>query len=67
MQIADAAPTPEQYRIAAPNKCLLLCKYYLGMTIGGLINDEGNYVFRKVETEEEITQDNVADQIKCWY
>ena len=63
----DPVGSSDQYRITAPNKCLLLCEYHLGMTIVGLINDEGNYVFKEVETDEEITQDNVADQIKCWY
>ena len=62
----DAAATPDQYRIKAPNKCILLCDFHLGMTIESVLNKEGNYVFTKVETKEEITQDNVADQIKCW-
>jgi len=61
----DTAGTGD-YRIKAPNKCILLCDYHLGMTIEGVLNEEGNYVFNKVETGEEITQANAADQIKCW-
>ena len=37
------------YRIKAPNLCLLLCDFHLGMTIEGFLNDDGNYIFKKVD------------------
>jgi len=61
----DPTSSPD-YRITAPNTCILLCDFHLGMTIKGYLNEEGNYVFKKVETDEDITQANVAEMIKCW-
>ena len=63
----DPDNTPP-YDILAPNKCILLCDYHLGMTIEGVLDDNGDYTFKIVELDEDniVTQENVNDKIKCW-
>ena len=62
--------TPDQdsedttYTIVAPNKCVLLCDFHLGLTIEGRLNEEGEFVFLIVETGEDITDH--GDWVTCW-
>lgn len=65
-EVPDPSGTPTDYTINAPNTCILLCDFHLGMTIEGALSKEGDYVFTKIETGETITQEDVANQIKCW-
>lgn len=59
----DADEVDETYTIMAPNKCVLLCDFHLGLIIEGRLNDAGNFAFY-IENDV-VTQENV-DIIKCW-
>ena len=57
--------TDPVYTITAPNLCILLCDFHLGMTIEGrLKEDTGDWGFFIVETDTEIT-DN-PELVRCW-
>ena len=62
-EIEDQNPSADQYTISAPNTCILLCDFQLGMTIVGELIVNGQYEFKIVETDETITDDK---KIKCW-
>merc|ERR1711862_186474 len=50
-----------EYTIAAPNHCLLLCDLHIGMTINGKLEENGEYVFRD-QDDNKIT----AAEVICW-
>jgi len=53
-----------EYTITAPNLCILLCDFHLGMTIEGRLKEEtGDWGFFIVETDTEITDPNM---VRCW-
>ena len=58
-------PVDGKYTIVAPNKCLLICDFHLGMTIEGRLDeDSGEFAFFIVETGENIT--GKGDRVACW-
>ena len=53
------------YEITAPNKCILICDFHLGLTIESrLKEDTGEWGFFIVETGAEII--DPLTQVKCW-
>jgi len=55
----------EKYTIAAPNKCILICDFHLGMTIEGRLDETtGAFAFFILETEENIT--GQPEKVACW-
>lgn len=55
-----------QYVISAPNTCILLCDFQLGMTIEAKLNKDGAYEFKIVETDDIIAKGEEDTKIKCW-
>jgi len=63
----DINPDSEAtYTIIAPNKCVLLCDFQLGMIIEGRLNVEGDFKFYINDEKQPIGQDDVKSRIKCW-
>ena len=59
-QVCDVEGTMNgnEYTIAAPNHCLLLCDLHIGMTINGKLEENGEYVFRD-QDDRDITAADV--------
>ena len=55
--------TKENFIITAPNECILICDFHLGMTIEGKLHPEtGDWAFFCLETGTEIT----GSEVRCW-
>ena len=66
---ADQDPT--QTIISAPNHCILLCDFHLGMTIDSVLGEEGLIVFQDGEGDvfpDLDGDENVKDgsRVDCW-
>ena len=59
-------PPATTYTIMPPNKCVLLCDFHLAKVIEGRLSDVGEFKFYVANTDDEISEANVNDMIKCW-
>merc|ERR1712080_518233 len=59
----DTDGADETYTIIAPNKCVLLCDFQLGLIIDGRLNDDGEFAFY---IENDVVVQANSTIIKCW-
>ena len=52
------------YEIKAPNKCVLLCDFHLGMTIESRLNEGGEYEF--VDQDGTVIPADQGATVRCW-
>lgn len=59
----DADAVDETFTIIAPNKCVLLCDFHLGLILEGRLNEDGEFAFY---IENDVIVQSNSSVVQCW-